>query len=579
MSRFLTASAPPRNWRAAERAVCRFLMHSQYRGVRLVGQSSDGGADIVATTPSGKRAVVQVKDWGRPVGLGTRDETLAALRRYRADIPVIVSVRGFEAQLRDTLAREHANGIPLQLWDWDLLSRRCSELPAAYPNGDPAAWLTLRPYQKDAVDAVTKMLLEQQPRRAMVVLATGLGKTVVAAESIRRAHQSRPLKVLVLAHANELVYQLERAFWPFLRADQSTAVWNGIEPLSEHDQRESTFTFACVDSLSSWLARGGELQDYDLVLIDECHHAASATYRGVVSALNAGEPGGPLLLGLTATPWHPGDIPLSDIMGEELVRVDLLAGLREGFLSNVDYRLYTDNIDWNRLSSLSGRALTPKQVNRTLFIQEWDDAVVDALQGCWSEIQNPRAIVFCGTVDHAITMRDKIRARGFANSAALYSQAGNRMMKPYERNAVLCDFHDGVVNAICAVDILNEGVDVPDVNLIVFQRVTHSRRIFVQQLGRGLRLAPEKDRVIVLDFVSDIRRFAAGFAIERAASERREGATRLRLNHKVEFRRAGGVDTLGESFLREWLRDIDEIEGAGEDVAVLRFPPSLGPSR
>lgn len=576
MSRFIRSEAPPRNWRAAERAVCRFLIQSRYRGVRLVGQSSDGGADIVATAPSGKRVVVQVKDWGKSVGLETRDETIAALRRYRASIPIIVSVRGFDSKLREQLPREHANGIPLQLWDWDFLSRRCVELPASYPYGNPTSWLKLRPYQSNAVQAVTSMLLSGVPRRAMVVLATGLGKTIVAAESIRRVNASKPLKVLILAHANELVYQLERSFWPFLRADESTAVWNGIEPLSERDQAESNYTFACVDSIASWLDRGGELQTYDLVLIDECHHAASATYRRVLDNLCAGQPDGPQLIGLTATPWHPGEIPLGDVMGQELVRVDLLAGLREGYLANVDYRMYTDNIDWKALQNLRGKTLTPKQVNRTLFIQEWDDAVVDAIQKTWSEVQRPRAIVFCGTVDHAIIMRDKIRSRGFANAAALYSQAGNRLMKPYERNAVLCDFHDGIVDVLCAVDILNEGIDVPDVNLVVFQRVTHSRRIFVQQLGRGLRLAPDKERVVVLDFVSDIRRFAAGFAIERALVDRNTGPTRIRLNHKVEFRRAGAVDTLGENFLREWLRDIDEIEGAGEDVAVMRFPPVFG---
>ena len=87
-------------------------------------------------------------------------------------------------------------------------------------------------------------------------------------------------------------------------------------------------------------------------------------------------------------------------------------------------------------------------------------------------------------------------------------------MAPYERNRVLSDFHDGTVDVVCAVDIFNEGVDVPDVNIIVFQRVTHSRRIFIQQLGRGLRLAPGKEKVIVLDFVSDIRRFAAGLDLK-----------------------------------------------------------------
>lgn len=579
MTRFISAGKKPANWRAAERAVSRFLLHAQYRGVRLVGQTSDGGADVIATTKAGRRALVQVKHWARPVGIATRDETLAACKRYRADLPIIVSTAGFDAHLRAMLPAEHARGIPLQLWDWEHLARQCELFNDCPPQGDPSRWLHLRPYQKTAVEVATKMLLEGHPRRGMLVLATGLGKTVTAAESLRRVGASRKLRVLVLAHANELVYQLERAFWPFLSPTATTAVWNGMEPLSASDQAATTYTFACVDSVVSWIDRGGELQSYDVVLVDECHHAASKTYRRVITALGAGEEGGPALLGLTATPWHPGEVPLSEVMGDELVRVDLLAGLREGYLSNVDYRLFTDNIDWKRLADLSGAELTPKQVNRTLFIQEWDDAVVDALQATWAEVQNPRAIVFCGTVDHAITMRDRIKARGFANPAALYSQVAGNAMKPYERNAVLCDFHDGIVNVICAVDILNEGVDVPDVNLIVFQRVTHSRRIFVQQLGRGLRVSAGKDKVVVLDFVSDIRRFAAGFAIERAVGGNAGGQRRVRLNHQVSFRKAGGSDTLGESFLREWLKDIEEIERAGEDVAVLRFPPALGDVR
>lgn len=97
-------------------------------------------------------------------------------------------------------------------------------------------------------------------------------------------------------------------------------------------------------------------------------------------------------------------------------------------------------------------------------------------------------------------------------------------MDSAERNRILCDFQDGVIDVLCAVDILNEGVDVPDVNIIVFQRVTHSRRIFIQQLGRGLRLSKNKEKVIVLDFVSDIRRFAAGINLKDGLAE--DGLTR-----------------------------------------------------
>src|SRR5690606_32334330 len=143
---------------------------------------------------------------------------------------------------------------------------------------------------------------------------------------------------------------------------------------------------------------------------------------------------------------------------------------------------------WESFGRLQGKSFSPRQINRTLFITEWDDAVVFELQRVWQEQEKPRAIVFCGTIDHAITMRDRINALGFCNPAAIYSQTlSGKSLTAYERNRILCDFHDGIVNVICAVDIFNEGIDVPDVNILVFQRVTHSRRIFIQQLGRGLR--------------------------------------------------------------------------------------------
>ena len=118
------------------------------------------------------------------------------------------------------------------------------------------------------------------------------------------------------------------------------------------------------------------------------------------------------------------------------------------------------------------------------------------------------------------------------------------------------------------------GSDVPC--RVVFQRVTHSRRIFVQQLGRGLRLSPGKDDVIVLDFVSDIRRFAAGIRLKdqlRPSDPRPGRPKRIALNHLFEFRRVGGPDPATEAFLREWLEDVASIEGAGEDASVLKFPP------
>jgi superfamily II DNA or RNA helicase len=261
-----------------------------------------------------------------------------------------------------------------------------------------------------------------------------------------------------------------------------------------------------------------------------------------------------------------------------MVSVDIVSGLRQGFLANIDYRLFVDNIKWEAINSLGKGKLSPKNINRTLFITEWDEAVVLELKRCWESQANPRAIVFCGTIDHAITMRDRINSYGFCNAGAMYSGTiAGRTMQAYERNRMLSDFHDGHIGTICVVDIFNEGVDVPDVNIIVFQRVTHSRRIFVQQLGRGLRLAPNKQKVTVLDFVSDIRRFAAGIHLKddlNVASGVTE-SVRIKLNNSVTFHQAGKEDPNSESFLRQWIDDVAAVEDADDDSAVLRFPPLL----
>ena len=285
----------------------------------------------------------------------------------------------------------------------------------------------------------------------------------------------------------------------------------------------------------------------------------------------------------TDVAFSPSTVALSDGFDGAAVSIDLVWGLRSGFLANVDYRMFTDNVDWGRLGELHGERFSPRQVNRTIFISEWDDAVLDRIHEAWRELGgSARGIVFCGTIEHAERMAARITAIGFANAMAICSRStAGISLTAIDRNRMLLDFADGKVEILCGVDVLNEGVDVPDVNLIAFQRVTHSRRIFVQQLGRGLRLAPGKKNVVVLDFVSDVRRFAAGLELQKGlrADARGEGPpTRVSLGSKVQFMRASRADSEAEAFLAEWLEDIEAVEEAGEDVSVLRFPPELPPS-
>lgn len=555
-------------WQSFERIISRLLMCEGFENVRLVGGSGDMGADVIASR-NGKRWLFQAKQWKSPVGIEVVQETLNALVKYGATIPVIVASHGFEKSVYDYRTTLHSQGIMLQLWDANTLLLHFSKL-----SNDILNKKLPRDYQESAIKEIVSSYFSETENRALIVLATGLGKTFVAAEALRRINVHRKLRTLVLAHTNPLVLQLERAFWPFLSPSQSTVVWNGYEHPTDNEIMNSDMVFACVDTVYEAIQRN-ETYDFDVVIVDECHHAASNTYKKVLYNLSAGEIGGPFLLGLTATPWRPDEGDIKDIFGEPKISIDMVYGLQNGFLTNVDYRMHTDNINWDGLKSLDGKTFSPKQINRTFFINQWDDAVVDELRKVWNEQSNPRAIVFCGTIDHATTMRDKINALGFCKAAAIFSasKSSAEKMSMFERNKMLSDFGDGLINVICTVDVFNEGIDVPDVNIIVFQRVTHSRRIFIQQLGRGLRVAEGKENVIVLDFVSDIRRIAAGLDLKNKLYTKE--TARIDIPNKVVFKRVDGEDKKAESFLRMWLEDVSTIEDSDEDASVLKFPPSF----
>lgn len=567
------------SWAAFERLAMRLLTLKGFSQCSVVGQTGDGGADVLGLH-NGHRWLVQVKALKNPVAGTVVTETLSAMSKYGASIPVIMSKNGFTQDVRKRQIELTQHGIRMQLWDPLQIQKLGDLLPEAPAIEREPENFSLRDYQKKGIENIVAAYLRDRSSSALVVLATGLGKTFVAAEAIRRMRQGSQ-RVLVLAHTVDLVLQLEKAFWPFMATTDATCVVTSKDrPKYWSDLENYQYVFATRDSLDSLQQQGVELPKFDFVVVDECHHLGAEVYERVLDYLHVGEADGPFLLGLTATPWRPGGEKLDHRFDEPVVSVDLARGLADGYLANVDYRMYTGNVRWESLKTLSGETFSPSAINRTLFINEWDDGVVNQVYEAWKELgPKARGIVFCGTIDHAKSMEARINAMGFTTAKAIYSGGteNNPSISTVERNRMLWDFSDGRIGIICAVDILNEGVDVPDVNLVVFQRVTHSRRIFTQQLGRGLRLAPDKDKVIVLDFVSDIRRFAAGLQLERDLNKaaNTKGTRRVTLNSSVTFHKAGGQDVVGQAFLQEWLSDLDEVEAAGEDVSVLNFPPAL----
>lgn len=514
-------------WQAFERDVARLYVANGYADVRLVGGSGDRGADVIAVRGS-ELWVTQCKHTtGSMAPKAAIDEVVNAGKFYGATHLVVATSRPPSEGLLQERARLERLGLKVKLFEPRSLLALMNRTPEHSPSRR-----VLRGYQEDASTRMREALLDTG--HALAVLATGLGKTVVAAEMVAdllRDGLVRHGRVLVLAHTRDLVQQLHFAFWSQLPSwipthqlleGESPAYWDGV-------------TFATIQSVHR---RRDSLPSFGLVVVDEAHHAGADIFSEAFEFLQP-----PMLAGVTATPWRGDDYDIEQRFGPALVRIGIAEGLEKGFLSDVDYRLLADNVDWEVVQDLSLHHYSIGQLNRRLILPTRDEEAVRVVAEVYQATHRRGGIVFSPSIAHAREFAAMLRTYGFrAEDISSEDEARTRDMK-------LALFRAGKYDFMTTVDLFNEGVDLPDVDLIVFMRVTHSRRIFVQQLGRGLRLSPGKDKVVVLDFVTDLRRIAEVMDLDRAA--RASDVERLGLGGRlVSFR-----DHSAGSFLREWMLD------------------------
>jgi superfamily II DNA or RNA helicase len=539
---------PKRLLSAAER----LLWHLGFDDVRNIDGPGDEGGDILAFR-QGVRWVFQSR-WTTSPTIDDRAvrQVDAAKAFYGADRAVVVTnARPGRAAI---LHRQRLGsvGVRVDFWDGEHLAKFGDEIA---PTLVPARY-ALRSYQETAIEAARQALFVNG--RALVIMATGLGKTVVAGEVIadRLAHGVK--SVLLVAHTTELIAQLERALWRHLPKQMTTSLLSATDRPTDF----GGVVCATVQSAASAAEAGWRP---DLVVVDEAHHVSEdGMFQRLLDVLD-----GTPRLGLTATPWRGDGYDIGQRFGTPVFKMGIVEGMAQGFLAEVDYRLFVDGIDWTVVSEASDQGLTVRDLNARLFLPQRDEEVVDHLREAWSGVVAPRAIVFCRTIEHAEEFAASLRAAGWRRAAAISNRQSKR-----DRAVLMSEFRDGRIPIVTAVDIFNEGVDVPDVNILCFLRVTHSRRIFVQQLGRGLRLTPGKAMVQVLDFVSDVRRLAATLEIQRGLDAIAGGTIeRLTLPHA---RFSFSQPSIG-SLLQEWIKDSAALENADEDVR-LQFPEGLVPT-
>ena len=537
------------NWKGLERAIARMMEHLGWKDINVIGGAGDRGGDVLATRIEGslvKSWVVQSKavTGDRYIGPQALKEAINALSFYDANIAAVATNGEFTKTARQRQEQLAANGYTLKLWNGAFLKGLVDQMPE-----DHAGFRELRSYQDDIVHKVVASF-DEGNKRAFYIVATGLGKTVIAATIARQLWTRGCHRILVLCHATDLALQLEQGFWPQLTKGIPTSVFfDGLPP-----RNTEGISFGLYPSLYGYLP-GIDPDQFDVVIVDEAHHALAYGFRTCLEHLKP-----KFLIGMTATPWRGDGQSLTTIFGNPVAKVSLVDGMAMGYLSKVDYRILCDNVDWDNMQGMSEQNLSIRDLNKRLFLPQRDEAVISELKMAIQEVGRPRIAIFSPSIEHSNRFAQMLSASGI--SCAALSKVDKS-----ERRRRLLAFASGAYQAICAVDVMNEGIDIPDVNILVFLRATHSRRIFVQQLGRGLRLSEGKDKVIVLDFVSDIRRMAE--MIDMNNEGKAKGA-----EHEIVYLQEGFVsfsDARVESFVNMWLEDVADLSGSDDEVK-LKFP-------
>jgi len=347
------------------------------------------------------------------------------------------------------------------------------------------------PFQLEILEKLEVERSIHERNRNLIVAATGTGKTVISAFDYKKFRQSnKSSKLLFLAHRKEILTQSLSAYRGILRENNFGELWvDGIEPTSYE------FVFASVQTLNNRLENLNlSPQYFDYIVVDECHHLTASSYRGIINYFKP-----KVLLGLTATPerMDGGDIQ-EDFHNRIAAEIRLPEALNRKLLCPFQYFGITDSIDLSNVSWERGRYVPSQLTNIYTTNDRRVREIIDALNKYTKDSQDVRAIGFCVSMEHAKFMAEKFSLAGFKTD---YLTSANNQNRDIVRSQLL----KKEINYLFVVDIFNEGIDIPEIDTVLFLRPTESLTVFLQQLGRGLRLADDKDCLTVLDFVGNAR--------------------------------------------------------------------------
>lgn len=343
------------------------------------------------------------------------------------------------------------------------------------------AHLELKQHQREALDALQAMR-DRHETIALLYHATGTGKTVTAVMDAKRCGG----RTLFLAHTQELVNQAADTFrrlWP------EVTVGRYMESIKEPDAH---VVCGSVQSVALHLEDFRE-DAFSYLIVDEAHHAAADTYQKILAYFHPA-----FTLGLTATPERTDDNrAILDIFKNTAHKLDIQTAVEIGELVPIRcIRIHT-NIDLTRVRFNSVQ-YNIRDLESKIYVPERNRLIVDT----WLQyVRDKRTVVFCASVRHAEQIAELFRQAGV--SAAAVSGG----MKPAERREFQDRFVRREILVLCACDLLNEGWDCPEIEVLFMARPTMSRVLYTQQLGRGMRLFPGKESLMVFDFVDNASQY------------------------------------------------------------------------
>ena len=390
--------------------------------------------------------------------------------------------------------------------------------------------LELREYQQEALDAL-KTMREQQETIALLYQATGTGKTVTAVLDAKAVGG----RTLFVAHTMELVNQAFETFrriWPEASAGKFS---DGI-----HDT-DSQVICGSIQSIAINLELFRD-DAFDYIIIDEAHHAEADSYKKVLAYFKP-----KFTLGLTATPERADNINILDIFKNTAHKLDIQTAVEIGALVPVRCIRIRTNIDMTKVRFNSVQ-YNIRELDNVICVTERNKLIVST----WLDfVRDKRTVVFCASVKHAELIAELFKDAGVTAAAVQGS------MKTSERKEVLAKFASGELKVLCACDLLNEGWDCPETEVLFMARPTMSKVLYTQQLGRGMRTAPGKDHLMVFDFVDNAGQYNAPYSLHR-------------LMHVGEYR--PGQVVIGRAGQRE--ADEELYRKGDKPEAVIDYPVS-----